>query len=175
MNNLVFEAAKKVMNDEGYLIDPDFCMVAIRVKTEASELMNDILLISTSHKTYSYSINTIPCKKEILSSGQYTYIKAKNNLTPYYGQQRSSVVWTDKEGFPKSDEYEARLKGFNLLFSPFHWIPGLSTRSQLSGQSKGSQIVSSKAYFTFKEYAPPVFLYTIIDLEDIEKVISNPG
>jgi len=164
MSNKLFEAAINAMVREGYLVDFEFMMIGIRFKAEASDSKDDILLLVSNSNIERYHLNTIPSSKEILPPGQYTYTKASTLFDPYYGQQRSQVIWKDEEGWIKTDEFEPKLQGINIIMHPVSLL--LRPESVLSRFSPGSQIVSSRAYLSFREKAKEMFTYTLLDADD---------
>lgn len=165
MSNKLFEAAINAMVREGYLVDFEFMMIGIRFKAEASDSKDDILLLVSNSNIERYHLNTIPSSKEILQPGQYTYTKASTLFDPYYGQQRSQVIWKDEEGWIKTDEFEPKLQGINIVLHPVSLL--LRPESVLSRFSPGSQIVSSRAYLSFREKAKEMFTYTLLDADDL--------
>lgn len=165
MSSKLFDTAINAMIREGYLVDFEFMMIGIRFKTEASDSKDDILLLVSNSNIEKYQLNTIPSSKEILQPGQYTYTKASTLFDPYYGQQRSQVLWKDEEGWIKTDEFEPKLQGINIVLHPVSLI--LQSKNVMSGFSPGSQIVSSKAYLSFKEKAKEMFTYTLIEADDL--------
>ena len=165
MSSKLFDTAIYAMIREGYLVDFEFMMIGIRFKTEASDSKDDILLLVSNSNIEKYQLNTIPSSKEILQPGQYTYTKASTLFDPYYGQQRSQVLWKDEEGWIKTDEFEPKLQGINIVLHPVSLI--LQSKNVLSGFSPGSQIVSSKAYLSFKEKAKEMFTYTLLEADDL--------
>ena len=165
MSNKLFEAAINAMVREGYLVDFEFMMIGIRFKAEASDSKDDILLLVSNSNIERYHLNTIPSSKEILQPGQYTYTKASTLFDPYYGQQRSQVIWKDEEGWIKTDEFEPKLQGINIIMHPVSLL--LRPESVLSRFSPGSQIVSSRAYLSFREKAKEMFTYTLLDADDL--------
>jgi hypothetical protein len=169
LNEIFKERLLSVLDEKGHLIDYEFMIIGIRHKAEASDLLNETLLFLIDgeiHKGKDYRLNTKPIKEVNLVEGQYTYIKAQTGLGLYYGQQRLPVE-LNKEGFLHSDQFDRKLEGVNLLFTPFHHVPGLRTSSVLSGQSKASQYVSASAYSVFKRYAKEAFYYSLINFKDI--------
>jgi hypothetical protein len=165
MSSKLFDTAINAMIREGYLVDFEFMMIGIRFKAEASDSKDDILLLVSNSNIERYHLNTIPSSKEILQPGQYTYTKASTLFDPYYGQQRSQVIWKDEEGWIKTDEFEPKLQGINIVLHPVSLI--LQSKNVMSGFSPGSQIVSSRAYLSFREKAKKMFTYTLLDADDL--------
>lgn len=162
------ERLSDYLTSEGYLWDYEFHMIGIRSEDSVSHLQgleDKLIIVIDGEIGYEFKMNTRP-HPVMLQTGQYTYTKAKHFV--YYGQQRSHVIMRDTiNEVNLYDDYEAKLFGVQLIFHPLHFMWPFSTKSVLSEQSEGSQIISPLAYSTYKKYSKDIYTYTLIDENQI--------
>jgi hypothetical protein len=156
------------MTSEGYLWDYEFHLIGIRESNNVSilnGLEDTLVMIINGEEGYEFPMNT-RSNPVMLQTGQYTYTKCKHYV--HYGQQRSPVIMRDTvEDVNLYDEYDPKLFGVQLIFHPLHLIRPFSTKSALSNQSAGSQIITPLAYSMYKKHAKDIYTYTLIDEDQI--------
>ena len=156
------------LTSEGYFWDYEFHLIGIRAEDSTSHLQgleDRLVMVINGEEGYEFPMNTRPTPV-MLQTGQYTYTKAKHFV--HYGQQRSPVIMRDTiKEINLYDEYEPKLFGVQLIFHPIHFIWPFSTKSVLSEQSGGSQIISPLAYPKYKKYSKDIYTYTLIDENQI--------
>ena len=162
------ERLSDYLTSEGYFWDYEFHLIGIRTDDSVSHLQgleDKLVIVINGEEGYEFNMNTRP-NPVMLQTGQYTYIKAKHFV--YYGQQRSPVIMRDTtKEINLYDEYEPKLFGVQLIFHPLHFMWPFSTKSVLSEQSVGSQIISPLAYSKYKNNSKDIFTYTLIDENQI--------
>ena len=152
------------LTSEGYFWDYEFHLIGIRsegVISHLNGLEDKLIMVINGEEGYEFPMNTRP-DFQMLQTGQYTYTKCKHYV--HYGQQRSPVIMRDSINDTNLyDEYDPKLFGVQLIFHPLHLIKPFSTKSALSNQSAGSQIITPLAYSKYKKHAKDIYTYTLID------------